>query len=209
VQTSNSFGKEGVNFSSRLDKHLNADETVLWSGKPVKVPFLFLSITFGLFVGIIVLTMGFVMYYITSTAPPGAVSPEVPFLFFLIAAIPGFGLIIGIPLWQFMRYRNTEYIITDQRIITQTGAIGLDTRFVDLDKVQEVYVKVGLIDKIFKTGSVIAVTAGYVHVGMQRPSLVALREPYEVQRLLQEAVQKARRKVPKKESFVAGHTPAT
>jgi len=199
VQTSNSFGKEGVSYLSRLDKHLNAHEKVLWSGKPVKVPFLFLSITFGLFVGIIVLTMGFVMYYITSTAPPRAVSPEVPLLFFLIAAIPGFGLIVGIPLWQFMRYRNTEYLITDQRIITQTGAIGLDMRFVDLDKVQEVYVKVGLTDRIFGTGSVIAVTAGYVYVGMHRPSLVALREPYKVQKLFQETVDNARRKVPKKD----------
>ncbi|MGB9741512.1 MAG: PH domain-containing protein [Candidatus Bathyarchaeales archaeon] len=39
-----------------------------------------------------------------------------------------------------MRYRNTEYMITNQRVVTQTGAIGMDTRFVKLNNVQEVYV---------------------------------------------------------------------
>jgi len=47
-------------------------------------------------------------------------------------------------------HRNTEYMITNQRIITQTGAIGLDTRYLDLDKIQEVYVEVGFIDKTFE-----------------------------------------------------------
>ena len=106
------------------------------------------------------------------------------------------GMTVGSPILGLMRYQNTEYMITDQRIITQTGAIGLDTRFVDFDKIQEVYVKVGFIDKMFGTGTVLAVTAGYVYVGtggpFMRPSLAALKEPYEVQKLLQEAIEKAR-----------------
>lgn len=56
------------------------------------------------------------------------------------------------------------YMITDQRIITQTGAIGVDTRFVELNKIQ-VYVRVDWLDKIYGAGSIIAVTAGYVPVG--------------------------------------------
>jgi uncharacterized membrane protein YdbT with pleckstrin-like domain len=100
-------------------------------------------------------------------------------------------------------YRNTEYLITDQRVITQTGAIGLDTRYLDLDKIQEVYVQVGFIDRMFGTGTIFAVTAGQVYVGrggpfdrsidrFMRPSLAALKEPYEVQNILQEAIAKAR-----------------
>ncbi len=102
-----------------------------------------------------------------------------------------------------MRYRNTEYIITDKRLITQTGAVGLDTRFVDFDKIQEVYVKIGIADRLFGTGSLYAMTAGfsgfgpagsYGYGGMQgfRPNLAALREPYEVQKLLQEAIESAK-----------------
>jgi uncharacterized membrane protein YdbT with pleckstrin-like domain len=94
-------------------------------------------------------------------------------------------------------------MITDQRVITQTGAIGLDTRFVEFDKIQEVYVQVGFIDKMFGAGTLYVATAGftgfvpagrYGYGGAQdlRPSLAALKEPYEVQKLLQEAIEKAR-----------------
>ena len=96
-------------------------------------------------------------------------------------------------------------MITDKRIITQTGAIGVDTRFVDLDKIQEVYVQIGFIDRLFGTGTLYAMTAGfsgfapagrYGYGGMHylRPSLAALKEPYEVQKLLQEAMEKSRKK---------------
>ena len=189
-----------MNLSSRLDNHLHSDEKVLWRGKPVKASFILqyhrsrvstvhdspFSGSTPLLYGISALAFGL---FLLAFRPEGW-----PWFAPIIIIIIGFGLTVGAPLWQFMRYRNTEYLITDQRIITQTGAIGLDTRFVDLDKVQEVYVKVGVIDKLFGTGSVIAVTAGRVHVGMERPSFAALKEPYEVQKLLQKAIGNARRK---------------
>jgi len=174
---------------SRLDKLLKANEKVLWSGKPVKTPFIFpglVAVPFGLFF------TGFsiVWMMMASQAPS-------PFrLFGLIFFFVGFGAIFGAPIRQFVAYKNTEYLITDQRIITQTGAIGLDTRYLDLDKIQEVYVQVGFIDRMFGTGTLFAVTAGHVYVGrggaFMRPSLTALKEPYEVQNILQEAIAKAR-----------------
>jgi len=82
----------------------------------------------------------------------------------------------------------------------------LDTRFVDFDKIQEVYVKIGVIDRLFGTGSLYAMTAGSSNFGPQsgpygygfggmygfRPSLAALEEPYQVQKLLQEAVENSK-----------------
>jgi len=180
---------------SQLNKHLRTDEKVLWSGKPVKTPFIIPSlatIPFGLFF------LGFSILWMW-----GATSAEAgPFaLFGLLFVLIGLGLTVGPSIWQLMRYQNTEYMITDQRVITQTGAIGLDTRFVDLDKIQEVYVQVGFIDKMFGTGTVLVTTAGLVYMDTprggapmsMRPSLAALKEPYEVHKLLQEAVEKARR----------------
>ena len=79
-------------------------------------------------------------------------------------------------------------MITDQRLITQTGVIGLDTRFIDLDKIQEVHVNVGFIDKIFGTGTLIVVTAGFVFRGLTYPAIAALGEPYAVQKLLHESM---------------------
>jgi membrane protein YdbS with pleckstrin-like domain len=176
-------GKVGL---SSLKRHLRAGEKVLWGGKPEKLPFIvpsLVSIPFGL------LFMGFSVFWMTmASQAPG------PFWFFGIPFFfVGFLSSFGASIRQLISYGNTEYLITDQRIITQTGAIGLDTRFVDLDKIQEVYVNIGFIDRMFGTGTVYATTASYVHVGSgmsMRPSLGSLKEPYEVQKLLQEAVRK-------------------
>jgi len=172
---------------------LRADEKVLWSGKPVKMPFIIPSLA-AVLPGLFFMGFSIVWMMMASQAPGGF------WLFGLIFFFVGFGVSFGTPIWQLMRYQNTEYMITDQRLITQTGAIGLDTRFVDLDKIQEVYVRVGFIDKTFGTGTVLAVTAGHVFVDLSRgpgapvrPSLAALKEPYEVQNILQGAIVKARK----------------
>jgi len=187
----------GEVFLSKLDKLLNANEKVLWSGKPVKKAFILPalgSIPFGLFF------LGFFIFWLWGASSAGA--PAFFTLFGLPFILVGFGITFDPSVWQLMRYRNTEYMITDKRIITQTGAIGLDTRFVDFDKIQEVYVKIGIFDRLFGTGTLYAMTAGfssfgpsgsygYGYGGMHgfRPSLAALKEPYQVQKLLQEAIE--------------------
>jgi uncharacterized membrane protein YdbT with pleckstrin-like domain len=184
---------------SELDKLLNEDEKVLWKGKPLKkafiVPGLF-SIPFGL------IFLAFAIFWMWGAASAGA--PDFFTLFGLPFVLIGFGITLGPSVWQFTRYRNTEYMITNKRIITQTGAIGLDTRFVDFEKIQEVYVQIGIIDRLFGTGTLYAMTAGfsgfvpsggYGYGGMHGylPSFAALKEPYEVQKLLQEAIEKSKK----------------
>ena len=186
---------------SGLDKVLRENEKVLWSSKPARIPFVvphsLMVIAFGLFF------MFVSVFILTMMMSQGAPFPFnlFPLLFFFV----GFLVAFGEPIYMLMAYRNTEYMITDQRVIIQTGAIGLDTRFVDLDKIQEVRVDVGVIDKIFGTGSVRIPTAGYagyVYAGRRGyggprdflgNSLAALKKPYEVQNILQEAIVKARR----------------
>ncbi len=185
---------------SKMDRLLKTDEKILWSGKPEKKAFVLpalASIPFGLFF------LAFAIFWILTASSAG---PD----FFTFMGLPfvlvGIVITVGPFLWQLLRHRNTEYVITDKRIITQTGAIGLDTRFVDFDKIQEVYVKIGVIDRLFGTGSLYAMTAGSSNFGPQsgpygygfggmygfRPSLAALKEPYQVQKLLQEAVENSK-----------------
>lgn len=186
---------------SRLERLLNGEERILWSGRPVMKAFVLpalASIPFGLFF------LAFAVFWMAN-APVSASSFFLIFgAVFILVAI---AIALGPSLWQLLRYRNTEYMITDKRILTQTGAIGLDTRFVDFDKIQEVYVKIGVFDRLFGTGSLYAMTAGspafgpsmgpyqYGFGGMYgglRPSLAALKKPYEVQKLLQEAVERSK-----------------
>jgi membrane protein YdbS with pleckstrin-like domain len=184
--------------NSRLEKHLKPNEKLIWSGKPVKKAFILpglVSIPFGL------IFLVFSLFWMQMAASMGV--PAFFTLFSLPFVLVGVLVMFGPSVFQLMRYRNTEYMITDKRIITQTGAIGLDTRFVDFEKIQEVYVQIGIADRIFGTGTLIAMTAGlsgFFPSGSQgygamhglRPSFSALKEPYRVQKLLQEAMERAK-----------------
>jgi len=172
-------------------KYLERDEKVIWSGKPVKAPFMLGGLSVSAF-GLLWLSFSmFAMQLMIS--PPSGVTVEnsgLGILVVLVFVLIGFGLTLGPPIPTIVRYRKTKYMITNRRLITQTGVIGLDTRFVDLDKIQEVHVRVGLGDKVFGTGSLMVVTAGFVFMGVKHPycCFVGLKEPYTVQKLLQEAM---------------------
>ncbi len=169
---------------------MGADERVLWQGKPLKMPFILpglATIPFGL------IFMVFSVFWMFGASQAGG-----PFwLFGLVFFFAALVLCFGGTARQVLAYRNTEYVITNRRVIARTGAIGVDTRFVSLDKIQEIYVQVGFADKLFGTGTLNVNTAGFVVLdrgrSFSRPSLVALKDPYDVQKLLQEAIEAKRK----------------
>ncbi len=186
---------------SGIDRSLSRNESILWRGRPVRKAFILPalgSVPFGLFF------LAFFAFWLWGASSGGA--PSFFNLFGSLFAILGIGITFGPAVWQLLKYNNTEYVITDKRVITQSGVVGLDTRFVDFEKIQEVYVKIGFFDRLFGTGSVYVMTAGSSNFnssmgpytsgfgGMYgfRPNLAALREPYDVQKLLQEAIEKSR-----------------
>ena len=172
-------------------------ERVIWNGKPVRKAFILpglASVPFG------IIFLVFSLFILWTTTSNGA--PSFVYLFSLPFVLAAIAVMFAPFIFQLMRYNNTEYMITDKRIITQTGAIGLDTRFVDFEKIQEVYVHIGLIDRLLGTGTLVAMTAGfsffpagkhaYGSMHGLRPSFSALKKPYEIQKLLQEAMENAK-----------------
>jgi len=187
---------------SRIAKLLRSNEKILWQGKPVLIPFILggyhnIPIIFGLFfIAAILFTFIIPM---ASYGPHFNIMLFVLIPFFIVFAF-AFDTII-----LFLSYKNTEYAITNQRLITQTGAIGLDTRYVDLEKIQEVNVNIGFIDKLFGTGNIYAPSASQASIGailtdtgfsypqiIYRQNLAAIKEPYKVQKLLQEAMKEVK-----------------
>ena len=175
---------------SKLGQRLEPGERVLWTGKPVWKAYVLSSwatIPFG------AVFLGFSIFWIIEawSYRPSDAMVLFGFPFFVV----GLTMTFGPTLLQFARYRNTEYMITAKRIIAQTGAIGIDTRFVNLDRLQEVSVSVGIIDRMCGTGTVYPMTAGYPGFSPDggasgsRPSLRALKDPYQVQKLLQQAME--------------------
>ena len=187
--------------NSKLEQYLKPGERVIWNGKPVRKAFILpglASVPFG------IIFLVFSLFILWTTTSNGA--PSFVYLFSLPFVLAAIAVMFAPFIFQLMRYNNTEYMITDKRIITQTGAIGLDTRFVDFEKIQEVFVQIGIADRIFGTGTLIAMTAGFsgfypagkqgcvgAYGGMHglRPSFSALKEPYRIQKLLQEAMERA------------------
>jgi uncharacterized membrane protein YdbT with pleckstrin-like domain len=145
--------------------------------------------------------MAAILFTFIIPVPSFAVSFRVPLLFVLLSFFIGSVFAFGTPIILFLSYKNTEYAITNQRLITQTGTIGLDTRFVNLEKIQEVNVNIGFIDKLFGTGNILVTSANQASIGARltdagfsypqiiyRQNLAALKEPYKVQKLLQESI---------------------
>ena len=180
---------------TKIDTYLDSDERVLWRGQPKFAPFVLGSSS--PIVGIILLA-GITIFILIPMLFTGAPS------FFLVLMIP----FLIIPLIMILRpvisgflaFKNTEYIITHKRVIIQTGSIGLDTRFIDLEKIQEVYVEIGYADRIYNTGRVYAVTAAQAFVqcrrrlvSMPRPSISSVETPYKVQKLLEKAIENAKK----------------
>ncbi len=173
--------------SKRILSILRSDEQVLWWGKPVFGSFmLHLGHMWGfVLVGLFIFVGAMISIFIAHMSLPyGFIAILVLQIFF------GLSMLFGPIARNAIAYNNTFYVITDRRILIQTGAIGIDTRIINFDKMQEIYVTVDLVDRIFGTGSIkISTAAGWPeHAYM--PTLVALRNPYQVHEVLQNAMEK-------------------
>ncbi len=85
----------------------------------------------------------------------------------------------------------TEYVVTDKRIIIKSGFIGADIRSIFYSQIKSVNVSVGLVDKMFGTGTV------RFDTGLQtNPSprdlfytkMKGIDSPYEITKLIQSKI---------------------
>ena len=179
---------------TKIETNLQPDERVLWQDKPKFAPFVLGRNIAPFVVGSIILAFFFIIIFPID---------KLVFIF----AIPIPLLIILRPLIRgFLVYRETEYLITDKRVITQTRATGrssaMDTMFYYLEKIQEVYVNLGFSDRISKTGSIYVKTPGQTSVGpswlsgssmFNQPTISSIKSPYKVLKLLEQAIEDAKK----------------
>ncbi len=67
-------------------------------------------------------------------------------------------LLIFLIVSMVLGYRATFYGVTNKRLIFQHGIIGRDFKSIDYDQIKSVSVNVGIIDKLFNTGSIMVFT---------------------------------------------------
>jgi membrane protein YdbS with pleckstrin-like domain len=132
-----------------LTNALRVDEKVVWSGKPPGFRFFW----WGLAIVPFFVVMLVVFVYIAEGWSWSAYSIR----FFLVGTC---AFAVGIPLMMFGVYRYTDYMITDKRVITQIG-LGVNAlTSIEFNEIQDIQVKVGLVDRIFGTGIVTVIGAG-------------------------------------------------
>jgi hypothetical protein len=94
----------------------------------------------------------------------------------------GFGVIFVPPIWQLKSNRNTDYIITDKRLIILTWFLKQRVWWATFSQIKEVGVKIGLVDKLLGTGTVYPITSSYPFPPGMRFSYTK-RNPFLVHKL--------------------------
>jgi len=101
-----------------------------------------------------------------------------------------FALALLIPITSFLRYKVTRYIISNKRILLKSGLIGADMRSIYYDQVKSAFVNVGLVGKIFGTGSILIDTGRITQTKngsrADYDRFSNINNPYEVYKTLQD-----------------------
>lgn len=132
---------------NQLDTVLNKNERLVWSGKPKFWPFIlsYVSVLSIVFVLVLLLAIGIR----SSATGPNDISGASNTLILSVIAIIILSTALIVQYW-----RVVFYGVTDKRVIFQSGIIGRNFTFVDYDKIENAIVNIGIINKIFKTGSI-------------------------------------------------------
>ncbi|PWM71803.1 MAG: hypothetical protein DBX59_07925 [Bacillota bacterium] len=168
--------------SAAIEDMLAEGESILWRGKPKKsafilsrvlkmLPFALIWLVFdGGFIGLMV---GLDVF---SQMPP--VFTVFICVFFAFHLIPVWIWISHIVTAN-RQHKNLEYAFTDRRIIIRSGVIGVDVNNLYYTDIQNVNLKVGLIDRWLKVGDI------YVKSASQAQVLWDIEQPYTITTKLQ------------------------
>ena len=165
---------------------LAPDERVLWEDKPRKSAFLITKSTTLL--PIAILWLIFDLPAIRAAIEKGQVST---LLFFALHLMPVW-IWLGNTITAWRRYSNTNYYVTDRRIVIQYGYLAVNEISLYYRDIKNVHMRVGLIDKLFGVGDICFEVGYYIEKGRRNlhifEELARPDEAYDkIQRIVLEA----------------------
>jgi membrane protein YdbS with pleckstrin-like domain len=169
---------------------LDRDEMILWSGTPnfktymlSGVPFLVCGMLWGL------LDLGFIMAIaFIGTPGPAETGPLLFFIvpFFALHLFPCWGSVVYM-FWLWLSHKNVFYAFSNKRILLRSGVFGTDYQIIDYDKIRDIQVNVGPMEKLCGVGSILFNTGDVGHKGRPRlKRFYGIENPYDVFRQLKE-----------------------
>jgi uncharacterized membrane protein YdbT with pleckstrin-like domain len=170
---------------------LESEEKVVWEGKQDFKS----SITSGVLGSIALCIVALIIKFIfsgsgTCTINGQLASPEqcANISSYFVYGLFAFAALVL--LTAYINYKVTCYVITNKRLLLKSGLIGADIRSVYYNLIRSVFVDVGIIGKIFGTGSILIDTGRLTQNKHGSQSVYDrfsnIKTPYEVIRLIQE-----------------------
>ena len=170
-----------MNYGSDLSSPLVQGENLIWSAKPKKSTFIINNIV--AMMPFALLWLAFDSFFIITMIATGEIKQM---LFFVI---PFFALHL-MPVWIWLgniitagkKWKNTEYYVTDKRIILKTGVLGVDYQSVYYKDIRNVNLRVGMIDKLLGVGDI------YFDNINRDIAFLDIENPYEIYPVIQKTV---------------------
>ena len=135
------------NLLPEFDSVKDDDEKIIWTGRPIFIPYAITGIGPG--IGVLI----FVCIYYAMTRNIKNQDGTIGSFSVWFAALP-----IVFFLWQFLKklfsYGNTSYAFTNKRVMMRTGFIGTDFKSIDYDKISDIEVTVNFVERAFNVGTI-------------------------------------------------------
>lgn len=144
-----SFDHEWKNMSENRPV-LSAGEHILWSGKPKKSAFIAANALSLMPIAVIWFCLDFTFI----SAGFGAGGMELFMLAFFALHLMPVWIWLGSALSAPRRWRNTDYFVTNRRIIIRGGFLAVNEKSLFFKDIRSVQNRVGIFDKLFGTGTI-------------------------------------------------------
>lgn len=164
-----------------FDQVRDPNETVLWAGRPAFLPFLASGVPF-LILGVIWFCIdffGFIYPMLTGErhTPSGFAGFMIPF--FALHLFPFWGSLLNM-LRLALVHKNTAYAITTRRAMFRGGLWGISYESVDFDRITDLQVDIGPLEKSIGAGTIRISTTGASANASIGKNFVGVANPYEV-----------------------------
>lgn len=183
----NKYYEELNNSYDNIERQLMPDESIIWKGKPKKSAFV-INASIKM-MPIALLWLAFDSMFLGGFFKGGGLGTMGWFfiLFFAFHLMP-----VWIWLSQMLtagkRWKNTEYAITDRRILLRNGLIGYQYESIYYKDIANVSLRVGAIDKMLKVGDICIYQNAYSSGNSAMASILDVEDVERVFAIVQKTV---------------------
>ncbi len=168
-----------------IESILMSEEKILWKDQPNRTSYILSSVFKRLpFVLIWLIFDATFIFFVAMGLNNGDTPYEILYFiipFFILHLAPVWIWIYGI-IKSAMELKNIEYVITDRRLIIKSGLVGIDFQSLTFSEIENINVKVGLIDHLCKVGDI------YINSSLHGTVLYDIKDPYSLSSKLQKIV---------------------